>query len=121
MPHLTESQCIENLRETNRRLRFYVQDLAPDEAHSTPPSPRLISELLSELLRSGEWLRRGLPESQDPQWRVELDEYRQNLQCLRDRMPFIHSHLLAERARLEAERARIESAVEWARGSRQTL
>jgi hypothetical protein len=36
-------------------------------------------------------------------------------------MPAIHSHLLAERARLEAERVRIESAVDWARGSRQIL
>jgi hypothetical protein len=43
------------------------------------------------------------------------------LQCLRDWMPSIHRHLLAEKARLEAERTRIESAVEWAQGSRHTL
>ena len=121
MPNLTESQCAENLHETNWRLRRYLQTLSPDEAQVAPPSPQLISELLSELLRSGEWLRRGLPESQGPQLRAELDEYRQNLQCLRDRMPSIHSHLLAEKARLESERARIDSAAEWAQSSRQTL
>ena len=117
---LTETQFIENLRQTNLRLRSYLQGLAPDQAHPAP-APQLISELLSELLHTGAWLRRGLPESEDVQLRAELDEYRRNLQCLRDRMPAIHSHLLAEKARLEAERARIESAALWVQGSRQTL
>ncbi|MGB8061576.1 MAG: hypothetical protein WCF26_06765 [Candidatus Sulfotelmatobacter sp.] len=121
MLDLTQGQFTENLRQTNRRLRFCLQGLAPDQAHPTSPTPQLISELLSELLRSGAWLRRGLPAPQGPQLRAELVEYRRNLECLQDRMPAIHSHLLAERARLEAERTRIESAVEWAQGSRQTL
>jgi len=121
MLDLTEAQFTENLRQTNRRLRFCLEGLAPDRVHPTSPTPQLISELLSELVRSGAWLRRDLPESQGHQLRAELAEYRQNLECLRERMPAIHSHLLAEKARLEAERTRIESAVEWAQGSRQTL
>lgn len=118
---LTESQFIERLRQTNRRLRFFVEGLAPDPAHPVPATPQLISELLSELLHSGTWLRRGLPESQDPQLRAELEDYRRNIECLRDQMPAVHQHLLAARARLEAERKRIESAVEWAQSSRQTF
>lgn len=121
MCDLTEGQLTENLRQTNTRLRFWLESLTLNQAEPTPPTPQLISELLSELLRTGAWLRRGLPESRDPQLRAELGEYRRNLERLRDRMPAIHSHLLAERARLEAERTRIESAVEWAQGSRQTL
>lgn len=121
MPIVTEVQFVENLRETNRRLRDCLEGLAPDEAHSTALTAQLISELLSELLRNGTLLRRGLPEPQDPQLSAELAEYRRNLERLRDRMPAIHSHLLAERARLEAERSRIESAMEWAQGSRETF
>lgn len=121
MPLLSEGQLTENLRQTNIRLRFWLESLAPDPPHPTPPTPQLISGLLSELLRAGEWLRSGLPEQHDLQFQAELGEYRRNLERLRDRMPGIHSHLLGERARLEAERTRIESAVEWAQGSRQTL
>ena len=85
------------------------------------PAPQLIAELLSELLRVGQWMRQSTPQTHDVQVQAELGEYRRNLERLRDRMPGIHSHLLAERARLEAERARIESAIDWAQGSRQTL
>lgn len=116
---LGEAQLTENLRQTNTRLRFWLESLDPDPAH---PAPQLISELLSELLRAGVWLRGAArPEERGVQLQAEMGEYRQNLERLRDRMPAIHRCLLAERARLEAERTRIESAVEWVQGSRQTL
>lgn len=121
MPDLPEAQFLENLRQANTRLRSCLQSLAPDQAYPASATPELISELLSELLRSGAWLRLRTPQPQDAQLEAELREYRQNLERVRDRMPEIHSYLLAERARLEAERTRIESAVNWVQSSRQTL
>ena len=119
---LTERQLAENLRCTNARLRGWLENLKPDAAQPmVTNAPQLISELLSELLRAGEWMRQGAAESPDRQVQAELGDYRRNLERLRDHMPAIHSHLLAERARLEAERARIESSVNWAQGSRQIL
>lgn len=118
MHSLGEDPLTENLRQTNRRLRFWLESLDSDPAH---PAPQLISELLSELRRAGVWLRGARPEECGARFQVEMGEYRQNLERLRDRMPAIHRCLLAERARLEAERTRIESAVEWVQGSRQTL
>lgn len=114
----SEDQLIENLRQTNRLLRFWLEGLAPDKA---PPVPQIVSQLLSELLRVGQWLQAGLPEERGPCLQAEVREYRRNLSQLRDHMPAIHSHLLRERARLEAERTRIESSAQWAHASRQTL
>jgi hypothetical protein len=121
MPSLKEDQLTQKLRETNTRLRFWLDNLAPDQPCSNPSTLRLISGLLSELLHAGEWMRAELPAERDWQLQAELGEYRHNLERLRDQMPAIHSSLLAERARLEAERSRIESAMEWAQSSRQTL
>jgi len=118
---LSEDQLTQNLRQTNIRLRFWLESLASDQARPAPPRPQVIAELLSELLRAGEWLRGGLPEEHAPQLEAECVEYRRNLELLRVQMPAIQRHLLEERARLEAERTRIESAMEWAQGSRQTL
>jgi hypothetical protein len=119
MSSLRLEQFTQNLRQTNEHLRDLLENLGPGQAH--PATPQLICSLLSELRQAGEWLRTRLPEERDLQLRAEWDEYRRNLERLRDRMPAIHSYLLAERARLETQRVRIESAVEWAQGSRQTL
>jgi len=120
MPCLTDNQLLQSLRETNSRLHFWLDRLVPDDTHPAP-TPHLISELLSELLRAGECLRTQLPKERDAQVEVELATYRRNVERLRDHMPAIHRHLLQQKARLEADRKRIESAAEWARGSRQTL
>lgn len=120
MPDFTEEQLTENLRQANTRLSACLESLETIQDYPTP-SPQLISELLSELLRTGAWLRDGLPEDRSLQLQTEVGEYRRNLARLRDQMPAIHSHLLQERARLEAERTRIELALQWAQGSHQTL
>ncbi len=118
---LDQDQLTQKLRQTNSRLRFWLESLALDQANAGAPKPQIISELLSELLRTGEWLRSGMPQADAPQFEAEFVEYRRNLELLRSQMPAIHRHLLEERARLEGERTRIESAMEWAQGSNQTL
>lgn len=112
----------EALRESNRCLGSWLHCMT-NVAGEVSPAPDHISGLLSVLLRVGSELRSGSlpPAGSDPAWDAELAVYRRHLECLRALLPSIHSHLLAERARIEAQRARIGAAAEWARASRQIL
>ena len=110
-------------QETNRRLRFWLDSLAPSNdpnARPRPATPQQMSGLLSELMQAGSTLR-SLPENKDAELQKELNDYRGLVERLRDLMPAIHEGLLRERARLEGERNRLVSASQWAEASRQTL
>ncbi|HXY78126.1 MAG TPA: hypothetical protein VEH47_04890 [Candidatus Acidoferrales bacterium] len=124
MPCLSPAWLVENLRETNSRLGFWLENLLPDQTLSSArprtATPQQMTGILSELMRAGEWLRQ-LPPDKDPDLERELSDYRRKVERLRDLLPLIHNALLQERARLEQQRARVESAAEWARRSRQTL
>jgi len=111
----------QDLRETNRRLSFWLDSL--DHQRPAVATPEQMAGLLSELLRTGAWLHaQSLPAfGSDPQLNLELECYRGNVERLRELLPSIHRQLLAERARLETQRARVRSAVEWAHASRQAL
>jgi hypothetical protein len=118
---LAPNQLAQNLHETNDRLRFWLENLVPDQ---TPPPAATLQQmagLLSELLRAGEWLRTGVPQERDAELEAELGSYRRNVERLRELMPSIQKLLLREKARLEGERAQVQSKAEWARGSRSTL
>jgi hypothetical protein len=116
----------ESLRESNCRLRFWLDNIlhnmvpGDEQLHVTPEH---MTALLSELLRAGAELRaQPIPaRGSDPALDQELETYRGHVERLRALLPAIHTHLLAERARLEAQQARVRSAAEWARASRQTL
>jgi len=112
----------ENLRDTNRRLGSWLETIVAVPGRITI-APECMAALLSELLRAGSDLRSQPmpPKGIDPAWDQELDTYRQNVERLRDLLPSIHSHLLAERARIESQRARVRAASEWVRAARQTL
>jgi hypothetical protein len=112
----------ETLRASNQRLGAWLNSMMAVSG-KVVAIPDHMAALLSELMRIGSELRSGaLPTAGiDPAWDAELAAYRQHLERLRSLLPSIHSHLLAERARIEAQRARIGAAAEWARASRQTL
>lgn len=112
-----------NLRDTNHRLRFWLDSMVPGPGQPTGAMPEHMAALLSELLRAGAGLRaKPLPaKGEDPELEAELETYRSHVVRLRELLPSIHSQLLGERARLEAQRTRVQSAAEWARASRQTL
>jgi hypothetical protein len=118
MPPLSQ-----HLRDANRRLGPWLERLAPAPGQPAMVTPEHMAALLSELLRVGAMLRaQPLPaKGDDTELDGELERYRCHAERLRELLPSIHSHLLAERARLEAQRARVRSAAEWARASRQTL
>jgi hypothetical protein len=117
------SSLSNNLRDTNRRLGFWLDSVGAARGQSVITSPEQMAALLSELLRAGAQLRAAsLPATEyDPDLESVLAQYRAFVEKLRDLMPAIHSELLGERARLEAQRSRMQSAAEWARASRQTL
>lgn len=121
MPSLAGSRS-QNLRDTNRRLRYWLDHMAPSPSQMAV-TPEDMAALLSELLRAGAELRAEpvADRANDPELDAELATYRGNVERLRELMPLIHRRLLAERARLEAQRERVRSAAEWARASRQTL
>jgi hypothetical protein len=111
------------MRDTNRRLGYWLDTIAPGSDPPTLVTPEQMTALLSELLRAGAGLRARplVSPSVDPELDLELGTYRRLVERLRDLMPSIHSHLQAERARLEVQRSRVQAAAEWARASRQTL
>lgn len=121
---LATSRLAVELREVNRRLRVWLDRLAPCSAPADSaaraPAPEQMSGLLSELLRAGECLR-NRPRETDPELEQEIAEYRRQVERLRDLLPFIRRVLLNERARLEQERERVNAAQHWASMSRQTL
>jgi hypothetical protein len=114
---------VENLRDTNRRLSFSLDGMLGQQGQPVIASPENLAALLSELLRAGAGLR-AEPISEkrnNPELDKELEQYRCNVERLRDLLPSIHCHLLAERGRLEVQRGRVRTAAQWARASRQTL
>ena len=112
----------QDLRETNSRLRFWLDSLTAKQIaiKPSPATPQQMEGLLAELMRAGRQLR-VLPAARDPELESELSSYRNNVERLRALLPTVHANLLQERALLEKERARVEAAAEWARRSRQTL
>jgi hypothetical protein len=122
MPTLLLSRA-EELRETNRRMRFLLDTTLAQQEQPAFTTPEQMAALLSELLRAGAVLRaEPLPaKGSNPELETELHEYRRHVERLRELLPSIHHQLLAERARLETQRNQVRSAAEWARASRQTL
>ncbi len=110
------------LRDTNRRLKFCLDNIAA-KREAEVVTPEQMGTLLSDLIAAGASLRaRALPAaSHDQELEGELAEYRHQVERLRDLLPSIHRALLAERARIERQRSRLQSVSEWARTSRQTL
>jgi hypothetical protein len=122
MPSLTPSRS-QNLRDTNCRMRFWLDSMMAQSGQPAVVSPERMAALLSELLQAGVALRAAAIPARgtDPELDAELDQYRKHVARLHLFLPSIHNQLLIERARLEVQRNRVRSASEWARASRQTL
>lgn len=120
MPPFAPEFAAENLRETNLRLGLLLDNLRAQPGDQPSATPQQMGGLLSELMRAGQWLRQ-IPSQKSPQLEKELNQYRAQVERLRDILPSIHKALLRDRSRLEQERARVQSAAAWASSSRQTL
>src|SRR5258708_40370737 len=97
--------------------------MVPGPGQPACATPEHMAALLSELLRAGVGLRaKQLPaKGEDPELEAQLETYRSLVERLRELLPRIHHHLVAERAQVEAQRTRVRFASAWVRTPRQHL
>jgi len=114
--------ALETLRQVNANLRSALIRLRPERKHCSTIRPQDFSEILSQLLRAAECLRR-LPAHSEAAAALEKEslEYRGNLEKLKHFLPGLHVRLLAEKSRLETARTHVAAAAAWVRASKKTL
>jgi hypothetical protein len=119
--------ALETLRQVNENLRSALVRLRPERKHCSSIKPQDFSDLLGQLLRAADCLRRRPkhPEAIVAEATVALEkeslEYRANLEKLKHFLPDLHIRLLAEKSRLETARNHVAAKAAWARASKQTL
>jgi hypothetical protein len=113
--------ALETLRQVNDNLRSALIRLRPEQKHCSTIMPQDFSDLLSQLLRAAECLRRPPAQSQAVALDKESLEYRSNLEKLKDFLPDLHGRLLAEKSRLETAQTHVAAAAAWARANKKTL
>ena len=108
--------AIETLQQVNASLRSALVRLRPERTHCSAIRPQDFSDILNQLLRGAECLRRP-PQQADAAGALQKEaiEYRSNLERLKHFLPDVHMRLLAERLRLESARMHVTSAADWAR------
>jgi hypothetical protein len=86
------------LRQVNESLRFALLRLRPERKHCSAIRPQDFSDILSQLLRAAECLRR-LPADSKVAAILEKEslEYRSNLEKLKHFLPDLHARLLVEK------------------------
>jgi len=116
------SDAVEILRQVNESLRSALLRLRPERKHCLRIRPRDFSDILSQLLRAAECLRRLPPHSEGAAaLEKESLEYRSNLEKLKHFLPDLQVRLLAEKSRLETARPHVASATAWALANKKTL
>ena len=115
-------QIVRDLQESANKIRQALGQLLPSCQENIPKvaSPEQMSELLSGLMRAGQWLR-VLSTKRDRDLEEEVCNYRAEVERLRSVLPAIQASLLAQRARLEQDRERLNGAAAWAQASSQIL
>jgi len=113
---------LETLRQVNDNLTSALFRLSPEQKHCSTIRPQEFTDLLSEILRAAECLRR-LPAKSEvtPALEQQSLEYLGNLQKLKQFLPKLHRNLLAEKSRLETAQAHLTTAAAWAQASQKTL
>jgi len=113
---------LETLRQVNDNLRSALIRLRPEQKDCSTIRPQDFSDILSQLLRAAECLRRLPPHSgAGAALEKESLEYRSNLEKLKQFLPDLHGRLLAEKARLEDAQVHVAAAAAWVRASKKTL
>ncbi|MGB8014258.1 MAG: hypothetical protein WCF68_21795 [Terriglobales bacterium] len=114
--------ALATLRQVNDNLRSALLCLRPERKHCSALRPQDFSDLLSQLLRAAECLRRppAHPEAAAALEKEALD-YRGNLEKLKRFLPDLHLRLLAEKSRLETARTHVAAAQAWAQARKKAL
>ena len=114
--------ALQTFREVNKNMRSALTRLRPEQTHCSTIKPQELIDLLGEVLRAAECVRR-LPPHSEATVALELEslEYRHNLEKLQQFLPDLHARLLAEKARIETARTHVAATAAWARASKKTL
>ncbi|HKM85016.1 MAG TPA: hypothetical protein VJW96_02345 [Terriglobales bacterium] len=114
--------ALETLRQVNGNLRSALIRLRPERMHCSTIKAQDFSDILSQLRRAAECLRR-LPSHSEAATALEQEslEYRSNLEKLRHFLPDVQGRLLAEKSRLETARNHLAAAASWDRASKKTF
>jgi hypothetical protein len=116
------SNALEILRQVNENLRSALVRLHPEQKHCSSIRPQDFSDIMSQILRAAECLRRSPAHSEaDAALEKEIREYRSNLEEIKDFLPDLHGRLLAEKTRLETAQNHVAATAAWARASKKTL
>ncbi|MGA3092978.1 MAG: hypothetical protein ABSD75_30660 [Terriglobales bacterium] len=116
------ADALETLHQVNDFLRSTLTRLRPERRHCSTIRPQDFSDILGQLLRAAECLRRP-PVSSDDAAAFEQESlaYRGNLEKLKRFLPDLQVRLLAEKSRLENARAHAAAAAAWAQSHKKTL
>ena len=112
--------CLQALEQANHGLRSALVRLRSEQMHCSSITPQDFSDLLRQILRAAECLRVPPAVVSEGVQQATAD-FRENLQELKDFLPELHGHLLAEKSRLEAAQAHVSAAAAWAQSSTRTL
>jgi len=110
--------ALETLRQVNGYLRSALVRLRPEIRHCSTLKPQDFSDILSQIRRASDCLRRLPPFSEAAAVEKESLEYRSNLEKLRHCLPDVQVRLLAEKSRLETARDHLAAAASWDRASK---
>jgi len=114
--------ALDTLRQVNADLRSALIRLRPERTHCSTIRAQDLSDLLSQLVRAAESLRRPPAQSQRAAvFQKESLEYLRHLEKLKQFLPDLQGRLLAEKSRLETARTHVAAAAAWARASEKTL
>jgi hypothetical protein len=116
------ADVLATLRQVNDNLRLALIRLRPERTHCSSIRPCDFSNILAQLLRGAESLRR--PPSRpldDAAFETEALAFRAHLEQLKRFLRDLHLRLLAEKSRLEAVRQRLASTADWAEARKNTL
>jgi hypothetical protein len=108
--------ALDILRQVNDNLRSALIRLRPERKQCSAIRPQDFSNILSQLLRAAECLRRPPPPSEGAAaFEKERFEYHRTLEQLKHFLPGVQARLLAEKLRLETARSHVAAAAAWAR------
>jgi hypothetical protein len=115
--------ALETLRQVNENLRSVLLRLRPERKHCSSIRPQDFSDILSQLLRAAECLRRPKPTHSKATVALEKEslEYGSNLEKLKHFLPDVQVRLLAEKSRLETARTHVATAAAWAQARKKAL
>lgn len=110
------------LQRANAVLASMLARLQAGRAVSSTITSQDLSELENQILLTGECLR-NLPRHSPSTATItkETARYLNDLQSLKDFLPYLQRHLLAEKSRLEVARSHVVGASAWADANHETL